>query len=51
MFSGIPLSELAWLAAVIVAGGVVAGFLAGLFGFAAFDPIKPAPTDDQPSVS
>src|SRR5882724_10921329 len=32
MFSGIPLSELAWLAAVIVAGGVLAGFLAGLFG-------------------
>jgi uncharacterized membrane protein YfcA len=32
MFSGIPLSELAWLAAVIVAGGVVSGFLAGLFG-------------------
>ena len=32
MFSGIPLGELAWLAAAIVAGGVVAGFLAGLFG-------------------
>jgi uncharacterized membrane protein YfcA len=32
MFSGIPLSELAWLAAAIVAGGVVSGFLAGLFG-------------------
>ena len=32
MISGIPLSELAWLAAAIVAGGVVAGFLAGLFG-------------------
>jgi uncharacterized membrane protein YfcA len=32
MFSGIPLGELAWLAAVIVAGGVVSGFLAGLFG-------------------
>ncbi|MEA2870055.1 MAG: uncharacterized protein QOH67_31 [Hyphomicrobiales bacterium] len=32
MISGIPLSELAWLAAVIVAGGVLAGFLAGLFG-------------------
>ena len=32
MFSGIPLSEFAWLAAVIVAGGVVSGFLAGLFG-------------------
>lgn len=32
MFSGIPFSELAWLAAAIVAGGVVSGFLAGLFG-------------------
>jgi len=32
MFSGIPLGELAWLAAAIVAGGVVSGFLAGLFG-------------------
>jgi uncharacterized membrane protein YfcA len=32
MISGIPLSELAWLAAVIVAGGVLSGFLAGLFG-------------------
>src|SRR5947207_2621303 len=32
MFSAIPLGELAWLAAAIVAGGVVAGFLAGLFG-------------------
>src|SRR5258708_15387179 len=32
MFSAIPLSELAWLAAAIVAGGVVSGFLAGLFG-------------------
>src|SRR3954465_7372386 len=32
MFSGVPLSELAWLGAAIVTGGVVAGFLAGLFG-------------------
>jgi uncharacterized protein len=32
MFSGIPLGELAWLAVAIVAGGVVSGFLAGLFG-------------------
>ena len=32
MIAGIPLGELAWLAAVIVAGGVLAGFLAGLFG-------------------
>lgn len=30
--AGIPLGELAWLAAVIVAGGVLAGFLSGLFG-------------------
>src|SRR3954470_17110390 len=32
MISGILLTELAWLAAVIVAGGVLSGFLAGLFG-------------------
>jgi len=32
MFGGVPLSELAWLAAAIVAGGVLAGFLSGLFG-------------------
>ncbi len=32
MIPGVPLDELAWLAAVIVAGGVLAGFLAGLFG-------------------
>jgi uncharacterized membrane protein YfcA len=32
MISGVPLGELAWLAAVIVAGGVLSGFLAGLFG-------------------
>jgi uncharacterized membrane protein YfcA len=32
MISGVPLGELAWLAAAIVAGGVLAGFLAGLFG-------------------
>lgn len=32
MIAGIPLGELAWLAAAIVAGGVLAGFLAGLFG-------------------
>jgi uncharacterized membrane protein YfcA len=29
---GIPLSELAWLAAAIIVGGVVTGLLAGLFG-------------------
>ena len=32
MIAGVPLGELAWLAAVIVAGGVFAGFLSGLFG-------------------
>jgi uncharacterized membrane protein YfcA len=32
MISGVPLGELAWLAAVIIAGGVVTGILAGLFG-------------------
>jgi len=32
MIAGIPLSELMWLAAGIVAGGVLAGFLSGLFG-------------------
>jgi uncharacterized membrane protein YfcA len=32
MIAGIPLNELAWLAAIIVAGGVLAGFLSGLFG-------------------
>jgi uncharacterized membrane protein YfcA len=32
MIAGISYSELAWLAAIIVAGGVVSGFLAGLFG-------------------
>jgi uncharacterized protein len=32
MITSVPLGELAWLAALIVAGGVVAGFLAGLFG-------------------
>jgi uncharacterized membrane protein YfcA len=32
MIAGVPYSELAWLAAIIVAGGVLSGFLAGLFG-------------------
>jgi uncharacterized membrane protein YfcA len=32
MIAGVSLGELAWLAAVIVAGGVLAGFLSGLFG-------------------
>ena len=32
MIAGVSYAELAWLAAIIVAGGVLAGFLAGLFG-------------------
>ena len=32
MLSNVPLGELAWLAAAIMAGGVVTGILAGLFG-------------------
>jgi len=32
VLTGIPLGELAWLAAAIIAGGVVTGILAGLFG-------------------
>src|ERR1700760_26446 len=32
MLRGVPLAELAWLAMAVVAGGVVSGFLAGLFG-------------------
>jgi uncharacterized protein len=32
MLLGVPLSELAWLAAGIVVGGVVTGIMAGLFG-------------------
>ena len=32
MLTGIPWSELALLAAAIIAGGVVTGILAGLFG-------------------
>lgn len=32
MIGGIPINEIAFLAAVIVAGGVVTGILAGLFG-------------------
>src|SRR5689334_15688524 len=32
MIAGVPYAELAWLAAAIVAGGVLAGFLSGLFG-------------------
>ena len=32
MIPGVPLGELAWLAVAIVAGGIVTGILAGLFG-------------------
>ena len=32
MIAGVSHAELAWLAAVIVAGGILSGFLAGLFG-------------------
>src|SRR2546423_10856065 len=32
MIPGIPVGELAWLALAIVAGGLVTGMLAGLFG-------------------
>jgi uncharacterized membrane protein YfcA len=32
MIAGVSYAELAWLAAVIVAGGVLSGFLSGLFG-------------------
>ena len=28
----------------------IGGFLVGLFGFSLFDPIKPAPAEEQPSV-
>ena len=32
MIPGVPVGELAWLALAIIAGGVVTGVLAGLFG-------------------
>jgi uncharacterized membrane protein YfcA len=32
MLGGLPISELVWLAAVIVGGGLVTGILAGMFG-------------------
>jgi uncharacterized protein len=32
MILGVPISELLWLAAAIIVGGVISGFLAGLFG-------------------
>jgi membrane associated rhomboid family serine protease len=28
----------------------IGGFLAGLFGFSAFDPVRPAPAEEQPTV-
>jgi uncharacterized membrane protein YfcA len=32
MIFGVPINELLWLAAAIIVGGVISGFLAGLFG-------------------
>src|SRR5258708_7392698 len=32
MILGVPISEFVWLAAAIIVGGVISGFLAGLFG-------------------
>jgi len=32
MIFGVPVGELMWLAAAIIVGGIIAGFLAGLFG-------------------
>jgi uncharacterized membrane protein YfcA len=32
MILGVPISELVWLAAAIIVGGIISGFLAGLFG-------------------
>jgi uncharacterized membrane protein YfcA len=32
MVLGVPISELLWLAAAIIVGGIISGFLAGLFG-------------------
>ena len=32
MIFGVPVSELLWLAAAIIVGGIISGFLAGLFG-------------------
>jgi uncharacterized membrane protein YfcA len=32
MILGVPISELVWLATAIILGGVISGFLAGLFG-------------------
>jgi uncharacterized membrane protein YfcA len=32
MILGVPISEFVWLAAAIIVGGIISGFLAGLFG-------------------
>jgi len=32
MILGVPIGELAWLAAAVIVGGIISGFLAGLFG-------------------
>src|SRR5262249_51331514 len=32
MIFGVPISEFVWLAAAIIVGGIISGFLAGLFG-------------------
>ena len=32
MILGVPISELVWLAVAIIVGGIISGFLAGLFG-------------------
>src|SRR2546429_8568556 len=32
MMFGVPINELVWLAAAIIVGGIISGFLAGLFG-------------------
>src|SRR5712672_1819992 len=32
MIFGVPINELIWLAAAIIVGGIISGFLAGLFG-------------------
>jgi len=41
MFLGVPFSEIAWLAAGIVVGGVVTGIMAGLFGIGGGSVIVP----------
>ena len=41
MIGGIPIGELALLAAAIIVGGIVTGILAGLFGIGAGSVIVP----------